>query len=179
MGPIARATSAADARLAAEYFAALQPRPFVTVVETATPPRTYVSVVARHRLPVPGGETEPIGRRIVEVPEDAFRTNIRDPHSGFVAYVPPGSVRRGEMLVKSAGGSSPTCATCHGDSLTGAGDVPRIAGLQPVYVARQLISMQNGSSAGAAAAPMKAAVERLSEDDVIAIAAYLGSLPPR
>jgi len=57
--------------------------------------------------------------------------------------------------------------------------VPRIAGMQPVYLARQLISMQNGSSAGTNSAPMKPAVANLSEDDVIAISAYLGSLPPR
>jgi cytochrome c553 len=120
-----------------------------------------------------------MGRRIVEIPEDPFRTNIRDPHSGFIAYVPPGSIRRGETLVRTGGATSVACTGCHGDALTGAADVPRIAGLQPVYVARQLISMQNGSSAGAAAAPMKPAVERLSEDDVIAIAAYLGSLQPR
>ena len=58
------------------------------------------------------------------------------------------------------------------------GEVPRIAGLQPVYIARQLITMQNGTSAGANAALMKKPVAKLSEDDIIAISAYLGSLPP-
>jgi cytochrome c553 len=57
--------------------------------------------------------------------------------------------------------------------------VPRIAGLQPVYISRQLICIQNGSSAGAAVAPMKKVVANLSEDDIIAISAYLGSLPPQ
>jgi len=33
------------------------------------------------------------------------------------------------------------------DELKGLGEVPRIAGLQPVYIARQLICIQNGSSA--------------------------------
>jgi cytochrome c553 len=51
--------------------------------------------------------------------------------------------------------------------------------MQPVYIARQLISMGNGSSAGTNSAPMKPVVAKLSEDDVIAISAYLGSLPPR
>jgi cytochrome c553 len=63
--------------------------------------------------------------------------------------------------------------------LKGHGDVPRIAGLQPVYIARQLIYMQNGSSAGPAVEPMKKVVANLSEDDIIAISAYLGSLSPR
>ena len=109
-----------------------------------------------------------------------MRTNIRDPHSGFIAYVPPGSLRAGEALVKTGDhGKTVPCATCHGDALTGLGEVPRIAGLQPVYIARQLLQMQNGSSAGTNAAQMKETVAKLSEDDIIAISAYLGSLPPR
>jgi cytochrome c553 len=63
--------------------------------------------------------------------------------------------------------------------LKGLGDAPRLAGLQPVYIARQLICIQNGSSAGAAVASMKKVVANLSEDDIIAISAYLGSLPPQ
>ena len=179
MEPIARALSDEDARLAAEYYAALEPAPFVDVIETATPPKTYVSILARHRVASPEGGTEPMGRRIVQIPKDPFRTNIRDPKSDFIAYVPPGSIRRGEELVRTGGSVTVPCAPCHGDALTGSGDVPRIAGMQPVYLARQLISMQNGSSAGTNSAPMKPTVASLSEDDVIAISAYLGSLPPR
>jgi cytochrome c553 len=179
MEPIARALSDEDVRLAAEYYTALAPTPFVEVIETATPPKTYVSITARHRVLSPEGGTELMGRRIVQIPKDPFRTNIRDPKSGFTAYVPPGSIRRGEDLVKTGAGATVPCAPCHGDALTGLGDVPRIAGMQPGYLARQLISMQNGSSAGTNSAPMKPAVANLSEDDVIAISAYLGSLPPR
>jgi cytochrome c553 len=180
MGPIARAASDEDVRLAAEYFAAIKPAPFVKVIETATPPKTYVSADARHRRIVPDGGTEPIGRRVIQVPDDPMRTTIRDPHSGFTAYVPPGSIAKGKALVTTGGsGKSVQCAICHGDTLTGLGEVPRIAGLQPVYVARQLIQMQNGTSAGTNAALMKKVVAKLSEDDIIAISAYLGSLPPR
>jgi cytochrome c553 len=39
--------------------------------------------------------------------------------------------------------------------------------------------LQNGSSAGANAALMKKAVANLSEDDIIAISAYLGTLSPQ
>lgn len=179
MGPIARAISDDDVRLAAEYFAAITPIPFVEVIETATPPKTYVSVLARHRLSTPEGGTEPIGRRIIQIPNDMTRTMIRDPHSGFVAYVPPGSIRRGEELVQTGGaGKTVPCGMCHGDALTGLGDVPRIAGMQPVYIARQLFFMQSGSHVGANVELMKPAVENLSEDDIIAISAYLGSLAP-
>ena len=180
MGPIAKATSDEDIRKSAEYFAALKPIPWVTVIETSTPPKTYVNTAGRHRLVIQGGGTEPIGHRIIETPVDPVRTANRDPHSPFLAYVPPGSLAKGEALVKTGGaGKTMQCAACHGDALRGLGDVPRIAGLQPVYIARQLIYFQNGSSAGAAAAPMKKVVANLSEDDIIAISAYLGSLPPQ
>ena len=180
MGPIAKATSEEDVRQAAEYFAAIKPIPWVKVIEAGTPPKTYVSAGARHRLVVPGGGTEPIGHRIIETPEDPARTANRDPHSPFLAYVPPGSISRGEALVKTGGsGKTVPCAICHGDDLKGLGEVPRIAGLQPVYIARQLICIQNGSSAGTAVALMKKAVSNLSEDDIISISAYLGSLRPQ
>jgi cytochrome c553 len=180
MGPIARAVSDEDVRQAAEYFAAIKPNPFVRVIEAATPPKTYVSADARHRRIMPDGGTEPIGRRIIQIPEAPMQVTIRNPHSGFIAYVPPGSIKKGEGLVKTGdGGKTIQCAICHGDALTGLGEVPRLAGLQPVYIARQLIQMQNGTSAGANAALMKKVVAKLSEDDIIAISAYLGSLPPR
>ena len=180
MGPIAKAASEEEVRQAAEYFAAIKPIPWVKVIEAAMPPKTYVSAAARHRLLVPDGGTEPIGHRILEIPEDPARTALRDPHSPFVAYVPPGSIARGESLVKTGGsGKTISCAICHGDDLKGLGEVPRIAGLQPVYISRQLICLQNGTSAGTAAALMKKAVANLSEDDIISISAYLGSLPPQ
>jgi cytochrome c553 len=180
MGPIAKVTSDADVRQAAEYFAAITPIAWVKVIETATPPKTFVSIAARHRIVVPGGGTEPIGHRIIETPVDPVRTNNRDPHSGFLAYVPPGSIAKGAALVKTGGaGKTISCSICHGDDLKGIGEVPRIAGLQPVYIARQLITIQNGSSNGTAVALMKKAVAKLTEDDIISISAYLGSLPPR
>jgi cytochrome c553 len=174
MGPIAKATSDEDIRQAAEYFAALKPAVWVKVIETATPPKTFIATAGRHRQLHPEGGTEPIGRRILEIPADPFRTEIRDPHSGFIAYVPPGSIAKGEALVKDG-----ACARCHGETLKGMGEVPRLAGLQPLFVARQLFDIQYGSSAGEATQQMKPVVAKLSEDDIIAIASYLGSLPPQ
>ena len=43
---------------------------------------------------------------------------------------------------------------------------------------RQLNDMQSGTRSGAAMALMKAVVEKLTVDDMIAIAAYLGSREP-
>jgi cytochrome c553 len=174
MGPIAKSTSDMDVRQAAEYFAALKPQAFVKVIESANPPMTFVATAGRHRQLHPSGGTEPIGHRILEIPADPLGTEIRDPHAGFIAYVPPGSIAKGEALVKNA-----ECVLCHGDKLTGLGEVPRLAGLQPLYIARQLFDLQYGSSAGKATALMKRAVANLSEDDIIDISAYLGSLPPQ
>src|SRR5579883_3190204 len=114
MGPIAKATSDEDVRAAAEYFSAIKPIVFVKVIETADPPKTFIATAGRHRY--------------LEVPADPFRTEIRDPHSGFIAYVPPGSIAKGEELVKNG-----KCASCHGATLQGMGEVPRLAGLQPLF----------------------------------------------
>jgi cytochrome c553 len=152
----------------------LKPAVWVKVIETATPPKTFIATAGRHRQLHPDGGTEPIGRRILEIPADPFRTEIRDPHSGFIAYVPPGSIAKGEALVKSG-----QCALCHGETLKGLGEVPRLAGLQPLFIARQLFDIRHGSSAGKAAELMKPVVANLSEDDIIAISSYLGSLPPQ
>ncbi len=180
MTPIAKATSDEDIRQAAEYFASLKPSVFVKVIETATPPRTFIATAGRHRQLHPDGGTEPIGHRILEIPADPYRTEIRDPHSGFIAYVPPGSIAKGEALVKSGeSGKTIPCAICHGETLKGAGEVPRLAGQQPLYIARQLFDLKHGSSAGKAAELMKPVVANLSEDDIIAISSYLGSLPPQ
>jgi cytochrome c553 len=180
MGPIAKAAADDDVRQAAEYFASLKPGVWVKVIETATPPKTFIATAGRHRQLHPDGGTEPIGRRILEIPADPFRTEIRDPHSGFIAYVPPGSIAKGEELAKGGeSGKTLACAPCHGDALQGKGEVPRLAGLQPLYVARQLFDLQYGSRGGKAAEQMKPIVANLSEDDIIAISSYLGSLPPQ
>ena len=139
-------------------------------------PKSYVSVKGRQRLPLPNGSTEPLGDRIIELPQDVASATSRDPHSGFVAYVPVGSVMKGARLVKT-GSENKTiaCAICHGDSLEGLGDVPRIAGLHPAYVARQLYAFQTGTNHGASAALMKKVVANLTADDILDISAYLAT----
>jgi len=174
MGPIAKVAPDEDVRQAAEYFASLKPNAWVKVIEAANPPKTFIATAGRHRQLDPGGGTEPIGHRILEIPADPFRTEIRDPHSGFIAYVPPGSIAKGQALAENG-----KCTLCHGAALKGKGDVPRLAGLQPLYVARQLFDFRYGSRAGESAAAMKPVAANLSDDDIIAISSYLGALPPQ
>ena len=166
-----------EVRLAAEYFSSLKPKPWIRVVETATVPKTHVAgwmlVVDK---PV---AMEPIGERIIETPENLERTELRDDNSGFIAYVPMGSVSKGKVLVTTGGaGRTVPCAICHGADLRGRQNAPSIAGRSPSYIVRQLYDMQHGSRAGASMQQMRAPVARLTLDDMVSIAAYLASLKP-
>ena len=53
-----------------------------------------------------------------------------------------------------------------------------IAGRSPLYLARQMALYQNGDRGGPNAAVMKGVVANLQIDDIVAIAAYLGSRNP-
>jgi cytochrome c553 len=177
MMKVGKAASDAEVKAAAEYFAGLTYKPWVRVVETDTVPKTRVS--AWLLVPVEGGGTEPIGQRIIEVPEDPARTELRDPASGFVAYVPPGSIARGEALVTTGGGGKTVeCGACHGEDLSGVRSVPPLVGRSPSYVVRQLYDFQSGARAGALSEQMKETVSKLTLEDMIAIAAYTASRRP-
>jgi len=177
MTTIAKAISEDDVRAAADYFASLKPRPWIRVVEAGTVPKTYVGP-GNKRLRLPGGATEPIGTRIIEIPEDEEAVLNRDPRSGFVALVPKGSIARGQVLVTTGADKTVPCGICHGPTLKGLGDVPPIAGRQANYVVRQLFSIQDGTRGGISSALMQQVVERLTVDDMLAIAAYTASRQP-
>jgi cytochrome c553 len=176
MNAIAKDVSDEESRQVAEWFAALKPGSWTKVVEAETVPKTIVGQ-GRMRFVQPGGGTEPIGNRIITVPQDQARARNRDPRSGFIAYVPPGSIARGKALVDSGGaGKTIACGICHGDALRGLGNVPRVAGLHPIYIARQLYLFKDGSRNGIDAQLMKKPVARLTDEDILAISAYLSSL---
>ena len=67
---------------------------------------------------------------------------------------------------------------CHGPALKGLGDIPALAGRSPGMIARQLYYMQTGDRSGPSMALMKAVVEKINGDDILAIAAYVASLDP-
>jgi len=175
---LAKAATEAEIKDAASYFASVKPRPWIRLAEAETVPKSFIGP-GNKRLVHPAGDTEPMGNRIIEVPENEEDVVYRDPRSGFVAYVPPGSIAKGEALVTTGGGKTMPCATCHGRALQGLGDVPGIAGHHPNYIVRQLWNMQNGDRAGATAVLlMEPVVEKLSNDDMLAIAAYVASRKP-
>lgn len=170
-----------EIKASATYFSAMKWTPWIRVVEAATVPKTRIA--GGMFLVLEGAEAgkEPIGQRIIETPEKTEETELlRNPRSGFVAYVPPGSLKKGEALVVNGGGGKTTqCAPCHGADLMGLGPVPGIAGRSPSYTVRQLYDMQQGARKGEWTDLMKPVVAKLSHDDMVAIAAYTASRGPK
>jgi cytochrome c553 len=183
MGPptlmmgIGAATTPEDSRVAAAYFASLPFRPHIRVVEEDSVPATRFAGWL-HEV-VEGGGREPMGERIVEIPDDLERMKLRDDAVAFTAYVPRGSVARGEELARTGGqGRTVVCATCHGPDLRGLGPVPALAGRSPSYLARQLYDFRTGNRNGLWSDLMDETVAQLSHRDVVDLVAYLGSLEP-
>ncbi len=179
MIPVAKALDETDAKLAAEYFHSIPAGRSTRIVETDTVP---VTRPGPHNVQLvdTSGAKEPIGNRIIEVPENVERTFLRDATSGFVAYVPTGSVKRGELLAKT-GDSSRTipCGSCHGEGLKGMGDLfPPLAGRSPTATARQLYDFKSGTRNGRNALAMKPVVARLTDQDIVDLTAYIASLQP-
>jgi cytochrome c553 len=174
---VSRAVTDAEVAASAGYFSALRPRRNISVVETASVPRTFVA--GWHLAAVRSGDREPLGRRVVEVPEDLERFESRDARARFIAYVPRGSVEVGRALAATGGdGRTLPCSTCHGPALRGLGPVPGIAGRSPSYLVRQLYDLKHGARAGASSGLMLPAVQKLTIDDMISLAAYAASLEP-
>ncbi len=173
----ASAERATDAEVAsaADYFAGLRLTRRVEVVETAQVPRVvesaWVYVLAG------GDDAGTLGQRIIEVAIDHERHELRDSASGYRAYVPQGSITRGQTIAQSGqGGPALACVACHGPDLRGVGVIPPLAGRSPTYIVRQLLAFRTGSRSSAAGASMMPVVAQMNIDDMIAAAAYAASL---
>ncbi len=167
-----------DVKAAADYFGSLKSPLWYKVVETDAVPKSYVGSGAM-RFVVPDGGNEPIGNRIIELPQDQEGAESRNPRTGFIANVPTGSIKKGEAIVTTGdGGKTIACGICHGAELKGLADIPSIVGRSPMYVYRQLNDIKIGARDGAMVPLMKAVVAKLDESDMIAISAYLASMQP-
>jgi cytochrome c553 len=177
MSSFAKAMTEEEIQAAADYFCSMKWTPWIKVVETETVPKTRTSVGMY--LPIAGAGTERLGERIIEVPVDPEATEVlRDPHSGFIAYAPVGSIRKGKELVTTGGTRTSPCAICHGADLKGLGPVPGVAGRSPSYLVRQLYDMQQGTRNGTWTELMEPVVKNLTDEDMLNIAAYAASLQP-
>jgi cytochrome c553 len=170
MAAVAAAVTDDALREAVDWFAALPRTPTRWVSEQTSIPRTVV-VQDRLRVVHSSGDSEPIGTRIISVPRDLMSARLRDPRAVFITYVPRGSVEQGRALVDAGG-----CAACHGERLTGAADVPRLASQHPLYLARQLYALRDGSRRGPAARGVRHDVATWTDEAVVGIAAFLATL---
>lgn len=170
MAKVVRAATDSEIAAAVRYFAEQRYVSRLTVVESDTVPGTRIS---GWLLVAEDGQWEPVGQRIIELPDDQQKYERRDTHARRTAWVPPGSLAKGKALVATL-----NCPVCHGPALQGLDPAPAIAGRSPSYLVRQLYDFKQGSRSGTAAAPMQAIAGQLSLDDMIAAAAYVASLPP-
>jgi cytochrome c553 len=166
------------AEVAAYYASMRATQTYERVVESASAPKVWSdSTGAVFALAAPNDGNELLSHRIVEVPQDTIQADVYvNPHAIYIAYVPEGSIARGEVLATTGGGMTIACITCHGNGLNGSGTAPPLAGRSPSYIARQLADIQNGTRTNAQA--MDAVVADLTSDDIIDISAYIGSLSP-
>ena len=172
---IAKAMTDEELKATAEYFGAIKWTPWIRVVERAQVPKTRIA--AGLFIPLEGADAgnEPIGSRIIEVPENTEQSEVlRNPRSGFVAYVPPGSIKKGAAIATRG-----QCTLCHGAKLEGLGPVPGIAGRSPSYMVRQLFDMQRGTRKGEWGALMRNVVATMSVDDLLNVSAYVAAQPPQ
>ncbi|QPK64789.1 cytochrome c [Methylomonas sp. LL1] len=84
---------------------------------------------------------------------------------------------------KSAGGDAKSaqigkdkaamCMGCHGNTMQGNGQFPKLAGQHPQYLVKQLNDFKSGERKSG---PMNGMAKSLSDDDIKALAEYLSSL---
>lgn len=177
MESIARSLSEDEIAEVARYFSSIKVPKYIRVVETETIP--VMRIQGEIYFPVADGGQEPLGTRVIETPEDVAQTQLRSPRSGFIAYAPIGSVKRGEVLATTGGnGKTQPCAVCHGEGLKGVGVFPNLAGRSPSYLGRQIYDFKFGTRHGPLAPLMRPVVENLSDAEIVDIIAYVSSLEP-
>ncbi|WP_353267873.1 c-type cytochrome [Gemmatimonas sp.] len=165
-----------EVRTAAKYYARLKLTRRNIVREVTDVPTTRIAGLL---YALDGTGTEPIAGRLIEAPESIERHELRDPWVRYTTYVPVGSLARGRRIAqRGPAGVATNCTTCHGPQLLGVGEVPPIAGRSPSNLLRQLINFRTRARADSTAAPMYPVVDALTLDDMVALAAYVGSLPP-
>lgn len=174
MHAVAAALTDEDIDASAKYFAQQKLARRHYVIESINIPRAEPSDWIYKEV----DGSEDLGERVLEVAPDITRHQHRDPKMQYTAYVPPGSLARGKQLVAGDKGKFQPCAGCHLQNLKGTDKIPPIAGRSPTYLLRQLLAFKNGARTNEAAAQMTPVVEKLELADMIALAAYVGSLYP-
>jgi cytochrome c553 len=179
---MAKDISEAELKEAAEYYASI-PRAqqkWIKVVEGKTAPKNHVGAGGMRFLDEGTKETVAIAPNMIyEVAADGEGAELRDQHASFIDFVPEGSVKKGEALATTGGnGKTIQCSVCHGADFRGIGDVPRLAGRGAYYLIRQLNDIKTGARKGNAVALMKPVVDKLSDEDMVNLVAFMASREP-
>ena len=98
--------------------------------------------------------------------------------AGLAAYFAgqtPKSAGGDALLAKKGQPNYNACWGCHGQNGRGQEGYPKLAGQHPEYIVQQLNNFKNGSRKNPA---MKGITANLSDADLDALGAYLGSLNP-
>jgi cytochrome c553 len=176
---MAYAISEKDLREAAKYFAAIprSQQKWIRVVETSRAPANHVGGGGA-RFFDKGAETVPVPPDMIYEVAENEQVELRNQHAGFVDYVPVGSLAKGRIVAMGNHGQMRTCASCHGEDYRGHDDAPRLAGRGAYYLIRQLADMKAGYRKGPALGKMKDVVNKLSDADILNVAAYMASQKP-
>ena len=123
MAMFARILTPDEKQQLADYYSSLHFSPWIEVKEADTAPKVVVGgrdIVA----PAPCGGEEPLGNRIVELAKSPA-SPYTQPGPAYTAYVPNGSLAKGEQLVTTGGGGKTVqCTGCHTANLLGKGETP-------------------------------------------------------
>jgi cytochrome c553 len=179
MVEMAYAISEKDLRTAAQYFAAIpkSQQKWIRVVETSRAPANHVGGGGA-RFFDKGAETVAMTPDMIYEVAESDQVELRNDHVGFVDYVPMGALAKGRIVAMGNHGQMRTCASCHGEDYRGHDDAPRIAGRSAYYLIRQLADMKAGNRKGQALGKMKDVVGKLSDADILNVAAYMASRAP-
>jgi len=116
------------------------------VVEADRVPITFHNIHLM-RMPLRVAGREPIGDRIIDC-RSPRQAESRDPHSGFVAYVPAGSIARGKNShPRPAQAKRLLVSICPRIVARRMAEVPRNAGHSPMYLSANSTT-SSGSRAG-------------------------------
>ena len=177
MVAIARTLTDAEAKAAAEYFASMPWRQWVRVVESEQAPRVRATTNGLF-LPVAGAPQEPLGQRIIEMPEQPDSTELVPRSALRVRGVRADWVDREGRGARDDWWRWPDRAL-HARAMAPISRERRPCRASPAdrasYIVRQLHDMQQGTRQ---TKTMKAAVEKLSVEDMVSITAYVSSREP-
>lgn len=137
-----------------------------------------------------GRRSAPIMNYLVRGLSDAYLMEIAQYYAALQAPPSPAltsdargaaaDLARGEMLALKGDATRdiPACASCHGTSLGGLlPAIPPLLGLYPDYISAQMGAWKNGQRKSPAPDCMSRIAQKLSGEDISAVAAWLGSRP--